>query len=329
MNHAVRHRPSSGREQGRLPSRHLLDVDQLDAREIMQVLDRARSYRGQSEPVKTSSLAGRTVASLFYEPSTRTLVSFQIAAQSLGAQVVNVAVASSSVVKGESLLDTVRTFDALGVDALVVRHAEAGAPYLAARYFSGCVINAGDGLHAHPTQALLDVLTLSDHFPDLSAITVAIVGDVLHSRVARSTAIALLTLGADVRFCAPPTLLPEEGWLNLLTADRPGNASQTSTLAEALEDADVVMALRMQRERQMGGLLPDVKEYIREYGLSAERLARLAPGALWMHPGPVNEGVELDPDVITAPFSLISEQVANGVLIRMAVLDMLLGGRVE
>lgn len=293
---------------------------------LLGVVRRARGYRGGSRPIRSNVLAGRTVANLFYEPSTRTLVSFQLAARNLGAEVVNVSVASSSVVKGESLVDTIRTFDSLGLDALVMRHSEAGAPYLAARHFSGSILNAGDGLHAHPTQALLDILTLSDRFTDLSGLTVAMVGDILHSRVARSTAVALLTLGAAVRLCAPPTLLPEQGWLTLLRGGRPGTVSQTSSLAEALNGADAVMALRMQRERQAGGLLPDVKEYIREYGLSAERLSTLAPGAVLMHPGPVNEGVELHSDTITAPFSLIGEQVTNGVLVRMAVLELLLRG---
>ena len=303
-------------------------MDSLGAGGIELLLREAERLRsGSTDP---EPLRGRTVVNLFQEASTRTRVSFEIASQRLGARVVNVSASGSSLEKGESLTDTVRTFDALGADALVIRHSEAGAPYLAARHFSGSVLNAGDGWHAHPTQALLDAYTLRERFGELRGLRVAIVGDIIHSRVARSTALALLLLGAHVRLCGPPTLLPPRGWLGSLPpSERGGSVEQSASLPDALEGAHVVMALRMQRERQAAGLLPDLKEYVRRYGLTRERLSALAPGAPVMHPGPVNEGVELASELVAAGDSLISAQVSNGVLIRMAVLRLLLGGEYE
>ncbi len=309
-------------------ARALLDVDALGAEGIEEVLEEAGQMRGEDgRPVRSRELAGQIVANLFYEASTRTRVSFEIAARNLGAEVVNVQPSGSSITKGESLVDTVRTLESLGADAIVIRHSEAGAPYLVSRHFDGAVVNAGDGLHAHPTQALLDLLTMRDRFGELRGLRVAIVGDVSHSRVARSTTIGLVLLGAHVRLCGPRTLLPPDGWLEYLPrSERGGGAVQTTSLAEALEGAQVVMALRMQRERQTGGLLPGLREFVRDYGLDREKLSRLAPGAVVMHPGPVNEGVELAPELIVAKDSLIGRQVANGVFVRMAVLRMLLGG---
>jgi aspartate carbamoyltransferase catalytic subunit len=306
--------------------RHLLDVDSLGADGIDLVLAEAERLRAPVETSHMTSLRGRTVVNFFYEASTRTRLSFELAAKRLGAHVLNVSSGESSVTKGESLVDTARTLEALGADAVVLRHPEPGAPYLMARSFGGSVLNAGDGRHGHPTQALLDLLTMRQSFGDVRGLRVAIVGDIEHSRVARSTAVGLLLCGADVRLCGPRTLLPPDGWIGALPrSDRGGRITQTTSLAEALADAHVVMALRMQSERQAGGLLPSLKEFVTEYGLTAEKLARLAPDALVMHPGPANEGVEIAPDLMASPNSLISRQVSNGVLVRMAVLKLLLG----
>ncbi len=305
--------------------RHLLDVDSLGAEGIDRVLEEALS-----EALRATSLRGKTVVNFFYEASTRTRLSFEIAAKRLGADVINVSSGESSVTKGESLVDTARTLEALGADAVVLRHPEPGAAYLMARYFKGSVLNAGDGRHAHPTQALLDLLTLRQSFGDLRGLRVAIVGDIEHSRVARSTTVGLLLCGADVRLCGPRTLLPPRGWLETFPrSDRGGRVTQTASMGDALRDAHAVMALRMQGERQARSLLPDPKEFVRLYGLTRERLKELAPDALVMHPGPANEGVEIAPGLMDAPNSLISMQVTNGVLVRMAVLRLLLGGNGE
>jgi aspartate carbamoyltransferase catalytic subunit len=245
-------------------------------------------------------------------------VSFELAAKRLGAEVVNVAAAGSSVAKGESLLDTADTLRALGADILVMRHEAAGAPYLVARRIDCRVINAGDGWHAHPTQALLDLFTVRERLGGIEGLHLVIVGDVLHSRVARSAIWGFTKLGARVTLCGPPTLLPPGPlpW--------PG-VGVSHDLDTALDGADVVMGLRLQRERQQAGLLPSVREYVRAYGLSAERLARCCPEALVLHPGPMNEGVEIMPEVAHGPRSAIAEQVTNGVATRMALL-YLLGG---
>ena len=313
---------------------HLLDVDTLGAEGIERVLDEAERLREagargetQTQTLRATSLRGRVVVNFFYEASTRTRLSFEIAAKKLGAEVVNVSSGESSVVKGESLVDTARTLSSLGVHAVVLRHPEPGAPYLFARHFAGSVLNAGDGRHAHPTQALLDALTLRRRFGELRGLPVAIVGDVEHSRVARSTVVALVLLGAHVRFCGPRTLLPPAGWADALPpSGRGGKVTQTTSLEEALAGARVVMGLRVQHERQGSGLLPGTGEYVRLYGLSRDRLSELAPGAVVMHPGPANEGVEIAPELMAAPESLVGEQVANGVLVRMAALRLLLGG---
>lgn len=306
--------------------RQLLDVDTLGAGGIDLILAEAARIRAGAGTARGAALSGRIVVNLFYEVSTRTRVSFEIAARKLGAEVVNVSATGSSVEKGESLIDTVRTLEALGADALVVRHPHAGAPYLISRYFGGSVVNAGDGAHAHPTQALLDLLTMKERWGDLRGLRVAIVGDILHSRVARSTTIGLLLCGAEVRLCGPRALLPPAGWLDALpTGHRGGRVSQTVSLASALRDAHVIIALRMQVERQRGGLISGLSEFVGLYGLTRQRLLELAPDALLMAPGPVNEGVELAPDLVAAPNSLVTDQVRNGVRIRMAVLKLLLG----
>ena len=309
--------------------RHLLDVDVLTWPEIELVLRTADSMREiLARPIaKVPALRGSTVTILFYEASTRTRVSFELAAKALSADVVNIAVATSSVAKGESLLDTVRTIEALGSSTLVIRHPLSGAPYLAAMEFGGSVINAGDGWHAHPTQALLDLATIRAHLPGgVAGRKVVILGDVLHSRVARSNLWTLTAGGADVWLCGPSTLLRGfEAWAAASASGRSFHV--TSDVSAALRDADVVMALRIQKERMEGGLLPSLREYAARFGLTRERLALAREGALVMHPGPMNEGVEIAPDVAAGPGSVITDQVTSGVAIRMALLYLLAGAR--
>jgi aspartate carbamoyltransferase catalytic subunit len=311
--------------------RHLLDVDRLSTAEldlIMRTTDAMREVLGR--PIaKVPALRGRSVTILFYEASTRTRVSFEVAAKNLSAEVVNIAAASSSVAKGESLIDTVRTVEALGAQMLVMRHSSSGAPYLAAEVFSGSVLNGGDGWHAHPTQALLDLYTMRERMPggSLAGRKVVILGDLLHSRVARSNIWTLTAAGADLWLCGPATLVRGfEAWANRGAAGR--RFHLTTSVDEALRDADVVMALRIQRERMAGGLLPSMREYAARYGLTRERLALARPDALVMHPGPMNEGVEIAPDVAAGSQSVITNQVTNGVAVRMAVLYLLAGTRV-
>jgi aspartate carbamoyltransferase catalytic subunit len=326
--------------------RHLLDVDGLSTAEIELVMRTADAMREVlRRPIaKVPALRGRQVTILFYEASTRTRVSFEVAAKNLSADVVNIAAASSSVSKGESLVDTVRTVEALGAQMLVVRHSVSGAPYLAAEIFGGSVLNGGDGWHAHPTQALLDLYTMRERLdgrsrPEdatgassggglLAGRKVVILGDLLHSRVARSNIWTLTAAGADLWLCGPPTLLRGfEAWASRSTiAGR--RFRVTTSIDDALRDADVVMALRIQRERMASGLLPSLREYAARYGLTRERLALARPGALVMHPGPMNEGVEIAPDVAAGTQSVITDQVTNGVAIRMAVLYLLAGTQV-
>jgi aspartate carbamoyltransferase catalytic subunit len=300
--------------------RHLLDVDVLSPQELMLVLDTADAMREvlSREVPRVPTLRGTTVVNLFYEPSTRTRASFELAAKALGADVINIAVEQSSVRKGESLLDTVRTIEALGARVLVMRHWQSGAPYLVAGHTTMHVINAGDGWHAHPTQALLDLYTMRRHLGELHGRKVVIVGDIAHSRVARSNLWALTALGAQVVLCGPPTLMPpglrEGSWPSV---------EVSYNLDEAIEGADVVMALRLQRERMVAGLLPSLREYVRLYQVDEKRLRRASPTALLMHPGPVNEGIELAPEVVRCAQSVIDEQVTNGVAVRMAVLYLL------
>jgi aspartate carbamoyltransferase catalytic subunit len=248
-------------------------------------------------------------------------VAFELAAKALGADTVSIAAASSSVTKGESLIDTIRTLQALGADFVVMRHHQAGAPYVVADEVSASVINAGDGWHAHPTQALLDLYTIRERLGRIAGLRVAIIGDVLHSRVARSNLWGLGLMGADVVLCGPPTLLPAADFCDGL----PWNFLKTYRVDEAIEGADVIMLLRMQLERQSGGLFPSLREYVKTYALTEERLARAKPGAVIMHPGPMNEGVEIDPRVARGNQSVIETQVTNGVAVRMALLYLLSG----
>jgi aspartate carbamoyltransferase catalytic subunit len=312
--------------------RHLLDVDVLSTADLELVMRTADAMREVlARPIaKVPALRGRNVTILFYEASTRTRVSFEVAAKNLSADVVNIATATSSVTKGESLVDTVRTVEALGAQLLVIRHPVSGAPALAAETFGGSVLNGGDGWHAHPTQALLDLYTMRAAFGgDSSALAgrkVAILGDILHSRVARSNLWSLTAAGADVWLCGPATLLRGfEAWALRGASGR--RFQVTSSVDEALRDADVVMALRIQKERMASGLLPSLREYAARYGLTRERLALARPDALVMHPGPMNEGVEIAPDVAAGVQSRIEEQVRNGVAVRMALLYLLAGVR--
>ncbi|HEY6056605.1 MAG TPA: aspartate carbamoyltransferase catalytic subunit [Candidatus Limnocylindrales bacterium] len=314
--------------------RHLLDVDTLSWPEIELVLRTTDAMKEVlARPIaKVPTLRGRNVTILFYEASTRTRVSFEVAAKNLSADVVNIAAASSSVSKGESLVDTIRTIEALGAQMLVMRHATSGAPYLAARHFAGSVLNGGDGWHAHPTQALLDLYTMREHVPggSVRGRKVVILGDILHSRVARSNIWSLTAAGADLWLCGPATLLRGlDAWARSSStgAGIPGHGrfQVTSDVSAALTGADVVMALRIQRERMAAGLLPSLREYAARFGLTLDRLALARPDALVMHPGPMNEGVEIAPEVATHPRSVITNQVTNGVAVRMALL-YLLGG---
>ncbi len=298
---------------------HLCDLDDLDAQGITDVLDTAESMAEiLARPIpRVPALRGRTVMLLFYEASTRTRHSFELACKALGADSLSLAAATSSVVKGESLIDTVRTARALGADAVVLRHPASGAARLAATLNLLPVINAGDGIHAHPTQALLDVFTVRRRFGRLAGLQLTIVGDILHSRVARSSALAFARMGVKVVLCGPPTVVPPEAGPAL-------GARVCHDLTEALRGADVVMALRIQKERQDRGLLPSAAEYRALWGLDAGRLAAACPGAVLLHPGPVNRGVELAPELLDRPEAAVDSQVRAGVAVRMAVLYMLL-----
>jgi aspartate carbamoyltransferase catalytic subunit len=302
----------------RFPNRHLLAIEGLHPPEIAHLLDLAESYvlLNRSGKTQRDLLRGRTLINLFFEDSTRTRTSFELAGKRLGADVINMSVSTSSVNKGETLLDTAATLNAMNTDLLVVRHGQSGAPDLLSRKVTASVINAGDGTHEHPTQALLDALTIRRRKGDLANLTVAICGDILHSRVARSNIHLLTTMGSRVRVVGPPTLIPAE-------AERLG-VEVHHDMAAGLRDADVVMMLRLQRERFAGGLVPSAREFFRFYGLDHGKLSHARPDAIVMHPGPMNRGVEIDSDVADDPdVSVIQEQVEMGVAVRMAVLDTL------
>jgi aspartate carbamoyltransferase catalytic subunit len=312
---------------------HVLDLDDFSRGEIESVLDLADRMREilDRRIARVPALRGFTVVNMFYEPSTRTRASFELAGKVLGADVLSLNASTSSVQKGESLIDTVRTLRAMRSDAIVIRHAMAGAPYLAAKHTDASIINAGDGAHAHPTQALLDLYTIRRRIGELTGKRVVMVGDISHSRVARSDLWGLATMGAEVVVCGPPTLLPR----GLRAGDRPAHAESAlppvtieTDIDRAIEGADVVMALRLQSERQEGGLLPSLHEYAQHYQVTAERLARAKPDHLLMHPGPKNEGIEIAGAVARGSHSIIEEQVTNGVAVRMALL-YLLSGRTE
>jgi aspartate carbamoyltransferase catalytic subunit len=299
--------------------RDLLSVADLGVDGIEEVMRLTESFVEVSERAipRVPTLRGKTVVSLFYEDSTRTRLSFETAAKRLSADTMNFSVSTSSVNKGESLRDTVVTIEAMGVDAIVVRHSSAGVPWQVAGWVDAAVVNAGDGWHEHPTQALLDCYTIRERRGSLAGLRIAIVGDVKHSRVARSDVLAFTTMGAEVTLVAPPTLLPPSlaGWPVAVSHD----------IDDVLPKADVVYLLRMQKERQTEALLPSLREYTSLYGLTARRAALLPDEALVMHPGPMNRGVEVAAEVADLPRSVITRQVANGVAVRMAVLFLLLG----
>ncbi|HLB25015.1 MAG TPA: aspartate carbamoyltransferase catalytic subunit [Nitrospirota bacterium] len=304
-----------------LGQKDLLGIDHLDKGEIEHIIATAESFKEVStrDIKKVPTLRGRTIINLFFEPSTRTRTSFELAGKRLSADVINISTSTSSVVKGETLLDTARNIEAMNSDVIIIRHSMAGAPGILAKALKSSVINAGDGSHEHPTQALLDLLTIKERLGTVEGLTVAIVGDIAHSRVARSNILCLGKMGAKVRVCGPATLIPagvEE--MGVEVYNRP---------EDALRDADVIMMLRIQMERQTRGLFPGVREYSRFFGLNAERVKLAKEGVLIMHPGPINRGVEISPEVADGPYSVILDQVTNGVAVRMAVLFLLSEGR--
>ncbi len=297
--------------------KHLLGIEELTTDELQLILDTAESFREVSarEIKKVPALRGKTVVNLFYEASTRTRTSFEVAAKRLSADVLNIAASTSSVVKGETLLDTVRNLEAYQIDILVMRHSCSGAPHFLAKHVKASVINAGDGLHEHPTQALLDMFTIRQHKGKIEGLTVVIVGDLYHSRVARSDIFALKKLGGNVIVCGPPTLVPKA------FADM--GVEMTYDLDEAIPEADVIYSLRMQFERQQANFLPSIAEYIKLFGLTGERLRKAKNDCIVMHPGPINRGIEMTSEVADSPRSVILDQVTNGVAVRMAVMFLL------
>ena len=306
-----------------LRHRHLLDLSTYSADELTHILDTAQEFRAVLDrPIRqVPTLQGTTVASLFFEPSTRTKLSFGLAAGRLSAETVSLSKSGSSVKKGESLKDTARNVEAMKVDVVVLRHSSPGAPHFLARCTDSVILNAGDGAHAHPTQALLDVLTMREHIDTFDGLNVSIIGDITHSRVARSNVQALTTLGAEVTLCGPATMLP------VGMADAMG-VRTTTDLDAALDGCDIAMALRIQMERQDEGLFPSIREYHMQFGITAEHLRR-HPDLLIMHPGPVNRGVELANEVVDHKRAIILSQVTNGVALRMAVLYLLAPQRTE
>jgi aspartate carbamoyltransferase catalytic subunit len=298
----------------------LLGIADLSSDEIYRILDTAGAMReiGERPIKKVPTLRGKTVVNLFYEPSTRTRMSFEIAEKRLSADTLNIAVATSSVQKGETLVDTARNIEAMSPDMIVLRHASSGACHLLSRICRSRIINAGDGMHEHPTQALLDAFTIQQHKKRINGLKVAIVGDLLHSRVLRSNVLLLTKLGAEVWVSGPPTLIPSG-------IERLGVRVSTSVDA-AVANADVIMMLRIQQERMQGAYFPSLREYFQVFGMTSERVGRAKPDVIIMHPGPMNRGVEIASDVADGPYSVILEQVANGVAVRMAVLYLLAGG---
>jgi aspartate carbamoyltransferase catalytic subunit len=313
------------------PHKHLLGMEQLSAGDITRILDLAETFVEISErPIKkVPTLRGKTVINLFHEASTRTRTSFEIAAKRLSADAVNISGSTSSTTKGETLLDTARNLEAMRPDVIVLRHGASGAPHFVARHVDAAVVNAGDGTHEHPTQALLDCATIRKHKGKIAGLTIAICGDIAHSRVARSNLYALTRLGATVRLAAPRTMLPD-GIERMVDPEHVSRVEVYDRLLPAIETADVVMMLRIQNERLDGaGPFPNTREYSRTFGLGLAAAARLKPDAIIMHPGPINRGVELDPAVADGPRSVILDQVTYGVAVRMAVLYLLGGGAPE
>jgi len=301
--------------------KHLLDIESLTAEEITTVLDTALAFKAVGERAikKVPALRGKTVVNLFIEPSTRTRTSFELSEQRLSADIINFAADASSLKKGETLKDTAKNLEAMNVDFIVIRHSASGAPHFLSRVLNAHVINAGDGAHEHPTQALLDTFTMREHKGRIAGLNVTILGDILYSRVARSNIWALTKLGAKVTLCGPSTLVPR-------TFEQMG-CRVTHDVEAAIRDADVINLLRIQHERQRMTMFPSINEYTRLFGLNKERLARTKPDVLVMHPGPINRGVEIDSDIADGERSVILQQVTNGLAIRMAVLFLINGGK--
>lgn len=300
--------------------KNILDMTSLSVDEISMILDTAENMKeiSQRSVKKVPTLRGKTVVLFFYEPSTRTRTSFDIAAKRLSADSLSISASSSSMVKGETLIDTARNLEAMNPDVIVIRHSSAGAPHMLARMISPCIINAGDGMHAHPTQSLLDLMTIRENVGKINGLRIAIIGDISHSRVARSNCIGFTKMGAKVVLSGPQTMIPK-GIETL-------GVSFTLNVEDAIRDADVIMMLRIQKERQKNYLFPSEREYARVYGLSNKRLENAKDNVLIMHPGPINRGVEISPEVADGPYSIILDQVANGVAVRMALLYLVAGG---
>ncbi len=303
-----------------LAGKDVFDVDVLEKEDVLQIFQTAKEFKEVlKRPIKkVPALRGKTVCTLFFEPSTRTRMSFEIAAKRLNADVVNFSASTSSLKKGESFKDTVKTLDAMGIDLYVIRHAEPGAPMMLKRYTNAIVINAGDGVRAHPTQAILDAYTMWEKFGDLEGLNVVVIGDILHSRVARSNAKLLIKMGANVTLCGPKTMMPAHAEMY--------GAEVSHSPKEAVKGADVVMGLRMQLERQSGGFFSTLDEYNEFYGITQELLSTASKDAIFMHPGPMNRGVEVVQAVADSSISKVEEQVTNGVATRMALLYLTLGG---
>jgi aspartate carbamoyltransferase catalytic subunit len=309
--------------------RHILDLDDFSREEIELVFETADAMSEilTRQVKKVPTLRGKTIVTLFYEPSTRTRSSFELAAKNLSADTISLDASKSSIVKGESLIDSLHTIQALGADVIVMRHSYSGAPYLAVQHTRNVsIINAGDGWHAHPSQALLDLYTIRRRLKKLSGLKVVIIGDIKHSRVARSNIWGMSTMGINITLCAPSTLLPQElkGFLQHCNLS---GVNIEPVIESALNEADVVMMLRLQLERQQSGLLPTLREYIKLYQLNKDRLALAKPDAIVMHPGPINEGIEINQEVAHGAQSVIDEQVTNGLAIRMALFYLVTGGK--
>ena len=304
-----------------LSKKDILDMESLSVDEITLILDTADKMREISErPIKkVPTLRGKTVVLFFYEPSTRTRTSFDIAAKRLSADSLSLSASTSSMVKGETLIDTGRNLEAMNPDVIVIRHTSAGAPHLLAKMLKSAVINAGDGMHAHPTQALLDLMTVRENKGHIAGLRIAIIGDISHSRVARSNSVGFTKMGADVVLAGPPTMIPKDAEIL--------GVSVTYDVEEAICDADVIMMLRIQKERQQHFLFPSEREYSKIYGLTNAKLKTAKDDVLIMHPGPINRGVEIAYDVADGPQSIILEQVTNGVAVRMALLYLVTGGK--
>jgi len=308
--------------------RHVLDLDDFTKEEMELVFEIADAMTEvlSREVKRVPTLRGKTIITMFYEPSTRTRASFELAGKNLSADTASLDATKSSVSKGESLVDSLRTLQALGADIIVMRHPQSGAPYIATQYLNTSIINAGDGSHAHPSQALLDLYTIRRRLGKLSNLNAVIIGDIMHSRVARSNIWGMTTMGVKLTLCGPPTLLPR-GLADFIGHYRLANVNVESDINAALDGADVIMPLRLQVERQQSGLLPSLREYVQRYQLTLERLSLAKPYALVLHPGPMNEGIEISPEIAYGAQSVIEEQVSNGVAIRMALLYLIAGGK--